>query len=115
MKRIDGEIAHYQIGALLTLPDKDKQTLLRIHRAQHEDQGTYDEERDRMKEDAQKLRDALEKEKETKPRNNDQELEEQKLKEEKEMKRQLETVDQTDQAFKEMEETTIDSGFEPFN
>ncbi|MGR5464892.1 type IV conjugative transfer system coupling protein TraD [Photobacterium damselae] len=113
MKRIDGEIAHYQIGALLALPDKDKQTLLRIHRAQHEDQGTYDEERDRMKEDAQKLRDALEKEKETKLRNNDQELEEQKLKEEKEMKRQLETVDQTDQAFKEMEETTISADIEP--
>ncbi|ENO8811631.1 type IV conjugative transfer system coupling protein TraD [Photobacterium damselae] len=113
MRRLDGEIAHYQIGALLALPDEDKKALLRIHRAQHEDQESFDNERERMKGDAQELREKLEEGKETKTQNNDQEIEAQKLIEEKTMKRQLETVDQTEQAFKEMEETTISGDLEP--
>ncbi|MDP2568473.1 type IV secretion system DNA-binding domain-containing protein [Photobacterium damselae subsp. piscicida] len=115
MRRLDGEIAHYQIGALLALPDEDKKALLRIHRAQHEDQESFDNERERMKEDAQELRAKLEEGKETKTQNNDQEFDAQKLKEEKAMKRQLETIDQTEQAFRETEETMINNDMMPFD
>lgn len=119
MKRIDGELAHYQMGALLALPDKDKQVLLNIHKARHNneqgdhDQSSYDNECEQMKETVKKNNDRMDKKQTDKSRNDDQDIEKQKMKEEQELKRQLSPNDQTEQAFKEMEETTISADLEP--
>ncbi|HIF9519362.1 TPA: type IV conjugative transfer system coupling protein TraD, partial [Photobacterium damselae] len=114
MKRIDGELAHYQMGALLALPDEDKQVLLNIHKARHNneqgdhDQSSYDNECEQMKETVKENNDRMDKKQTDKSRNDDQDIEKQKMKEEQELKRQLSPDDQTEQAFKEIEETTID-------
>ncbi|HIF9507389.1 TPA: type IV conjugative transfer system coupling protein TraD [Photobacterium damselae] len=119
MKRIDGELAHYQMGALLALPDEDKQVLLNIHKARHNneqgdhDQSSYDNECEQMKETVKENNDRMDKKQTDKSRNDDQDIEKQKMKEEQELKRQLSPDDQTEQAFKEMEETAIDSGLNP--
>lgn len=118
MKRIDGELAHYQMGALLALSNEDKQVLLNIHKARHNnEQGDYDEssyhkECEEMK-GAVKENNAQWKKQTAPSRNDDQDIEKQKMKEEQELKRQMSVDDQTEQAFNEIEETTIDSSLNP--
>ncbi|HIF9118453.1 TPA: type IV conjugative transfer system coupling protein TraD [Photobacterium damselae] len=119
MKRIDGELAHYQMGALLALPDDEKQVLLNIHKARHNneqgdhDQSSYDSECKQMKETVKENNDRTDKEQTGKSRNDEQDIEKQKMKEEQELKRQMSPDNQTEQAFKDMEETIIDSGLNP--
>ncbi|MGR5283626.1 type IV conjugative transfer system coupling protein TraD, partial [Photobacterium damselae] len=97
------------------------QVLLNIHKARHNneqgdcDQSSYDNECEQMKETVKENNERMEKEQpeKEKSRNDDQDIEKQKMKEELELKRQMCADDQTEQAFKDMEETTIDSGLNP--
>ncbi|HIF9266847.1 TPA: type IV conjugative transfer system coupling protein TraD [Photobacterium damselae] len=123
MKRIDGELAHYQMGALLALPDEDKQVLLNIHKARHNneqgdcDQSSYNNECEQMKETVKENNERIEKEQPEKEKscNDDQDIEKQKMKEEQELKRQMSADDQTEQAFRETEETMISNDMMPFD
>ncbi|MGR5333764.1 hypothetical protein, partial [Photobacterium damselae] len=67
-----------------------------------------DSECEHMKETVKENNEQMDKKQPEKTRNDDQDIEKQKMKEEQELKRQMSPDDQTEQAFKEIEETTID-------
>jgi hypothetical protein len=102
MKELDSLLTHYQLGALTALPEKDRQALLEIHKNQFEgNEDSQQEEETRMQKTIS-----------DKEQNDDQDIEKQKMKEEQELKRQMSADDQTEQAFKDIEET-ISADLEP--
>ncbi|HIF9186960.1 TPA: hypothetical protein ACX6PV_004014, partial [Photobacterium damselae] len=58
--------------------------------------------------------DRMDKEQTDKSRNDDQDIEKQKMKEEQELKRQLDSENQAEQTFQEIENTIIEDDFDPF-
>lgn len=101
MAEIDALLTHYQLGALTALPEKDRQALLGIHKAQFEDnEDEQQQEEDRMKKTITE-----------KERKDDQDVEKQKKREEQAMKAQLATPDHNEQALNDMDASISD----PYN
>lgn len=103
MKKMDAHLAHYQFGALLALADEDKRHLMAVYKTQHDgDTDSMDKENQRMAENVK-----TQQEKENRQKD-DQDIDKQKQAEEKDIKQQLERNEHTNNAFNDIENTTID-------